>query len=72
VATAHVGEHVDYAVNLPPRDGGGHPMWLPIDAGFPLEDYEVLLVASEHGDAECIENASHRVEFSIRNRASVL
>jgi DNA recombination protein RmuC len=43
-------ERVEFAVKLP-GDGGG-PVWLPIDAKFPREDYERLLEAQERADAE--------------------
>src|SRR6516164_310245 len=34
------GERVEYAVKLPGRRDDGVPCWLPIDAKFPLEDYQ--------------------------------
>ncbi|MBC7600673.1 MAG: DNA recombination protein RmuC, partial [Polaromonas sp.] len=36
---------VDFAVKLPGRSGAGEPLWLPIDAKFPNEDYGPLLRA---------------------------
>ena len=43
-------EMVDFAVRLP-GDENGQPVWLPIDAKFPIEDYQRLTSAQESGDA---------------------
>ena len=45
------------------------PLWLPIDAKFPNEDYERLVDASERGDGEAVETASKAVEMRIRASA---
>ncbi len=39
-------ERVDFAIRLPGQDDGT-PVWLPIDAKFPQEDYQRLLEATE-------------------------
>ena len=44
------GEHVEFAIKLP-GDENGAPVWLPIDAKFPTEDYQRLLAAQDKGDA---------------------
>lgn len=52
-------EQVEFAVKLPgPKEGGGQPVWLPIDAKFPKEDYERLLEASQQGDAEGVRKST--------------
>src|SRR6266581_2274289 len=38
VATSGTGERAEYAIKLPGRDSNGIPVWLPIDAKFPVED----------------------------------
>ncbi len=43
-------ERVEFAVKLPGR-APGETVYLPIDAKFPLEDYERLLAASDAADA---------------------
>ena len=48
------GEHVDFAIKLP-GDENGAPVWLPIDAKFPTEDYQRLIAAQEKGDVAAIE-----------------
>lgn len=44
-------ERVEFAVKLPGAEEG-HPVLLPIDAKFPLEDYQRLVAASEACDAK--------------------
>jgi DNA recombination protein RmuC len=52
-------EQVEFAVKLPgSKEGGGEPVWLPIDAKFPKEDYERLVEASQQGDAEGVKKAT--------------
>ncbi|HEY6002249.1 MAG TPA: DNA recombination protein RmuC [Anaeromyxobacter sp.] len=64
------GERVEFAVRLPGPDGAaGEEVLLPIDAKFPLEDYQRLVEASERGDAEALEAASRALEARIRGCA---
>jgi DNA recombination protein RmuC len=72
VATSDTGERVEYAVKLPGRDSSGEPVWLPIDASFPMEDYSRLTEASERGDVEATEKASRQLEMTIRLSAKNL
>ena len=60
-------EAVEFAVIMPMR-GENRPL-LPIDAKFPVEDYERLLAASEAGDAEAERLASRALERRIREEA---
>ena len=63
-------ERVEFAIKLPGRDEhGGAPVWLPIDAKFPLEDYQRLAEAQESGDIPGMEIASKALETRIRNEA---
>ena len=53
------GKRVDFAIRLPgEKDSHGRPIWLPIDAKLPLEDYRDLIDASEKGDRERVKKAS--------------
>jgi DNA recombination protein RmuC len=61
-------QRVDFAVRLPGR-GDGAPVWLPIDAKFPREDYERLLDARERADAVAAESAGRALEVRIRQEA---
>lgn len=65
------GEVVEFAVKLPGknREAGAPPMWLPIDAKFPKEDYERLLQASEAADADGVKSAAAALASSIRKAA---
>ncbi|TFI59806.1 DNA recombination protein RmuC [Sphingomonas parva] len=66
------GEVVEYAVRLPGRSGDDIPLWLPIDAKFPHEDYERLLVAQDAGVAEEVEKAAVALERAIRLQAKTI
>jgi len=60
---------VDFAVKLPGRSVDGEPLWLPIDAKFPNEDYERLLDAQGNADALGAEAAGKALELRIRLEA---
>jgi DNA recombination protein RmuC len=66
VSTSVGGERVEYAVKLPGRDNCLEPVWLPIDAKFPMEDYFRLMEASEREDGEASEKASRQLETTLR------
>jgi DNA recombination protein RmuC len=61
-------ERVDFAIRLPGH-GADTPVWLPIDAKFPTEDYERLLAAQERADAAGIEEAGRALEARVRSEA---
>lgn len=61
------GQRVEFAIRLP--GDGDQPVWLPIDAKLPVEDYERLVVASEKGDAEAVEQAARALERAVRQCA---
>ncbi|HEV7272388.1 MAG TPA: DNA recombination protein RmuC [Pseudoxanthomonas sp.] len=62
-------EAVDFAIRLPGRQEGEVPVWLPIDAKFPREDYERLLDAQERGDADAMRTAATQLERAIKVQA---
>ncbi len=64
-------ERVEYAVKLPGK-GQGEPLWLPIDAKFPHEDYDRLLAAQEAGLAEDMERAALALERAVRLQAKTI
>jgi DNA recombination protein RmuC len=72
VATTGGSERVEFAIKLPGRDGAGSPVWLPIDAKFPVEDYQRLVDASDRGDAEAIDKAARQLENTIKACAKTL
>ncbi len=60
---------VDFALRLPGRRDDGAPLWLPIDAKFPREDYERLLDAQERADPIAAEIAAKAIELRLRAEA---
>ena len=60
---------VDFAIKLPGRSDSGEPLWLPIDAKFPNEDYERLLDAQQRADGPGAEVAGKALELRIRLEA---
>ena len=60
-------ERVEYAIRLPGRSLDDHePVWLPIDAKFPLDDYQRLLDAQEQANAVLVEEAGRMLEARIK------
>jgi DNA recombination protein RmuC len=62
-------QRVDFAIRFPGRSADGQPVWLPIDAKFPREDYERLLEAHDRADAVGVESAGRALEVRIREEA---
>jgi DNA recombination protein RmuC len=60
---------VDFAIKLPGKSDTGAPLWLPIDAKFPNEDYERLLDAQGRADVLGAETAGKALELRIRLEA---
>jgi DNA recombination protein RmuC len=70
VATRRGGaERVEFAIRLPGAEEAGDPVWLPIDAKFPLEDYQRLVEAQEAADAAAAEEAGRAVESRVKAEA---
>lgn len=63
------GEHVEFAIKLPGKDAQGHPVYLPVDAKFPQEDYIRLQDAYESGDAKSAEEAGKALTQRIKKFA---
>ena len=64
-------ERVEFAIRLP---GPGNaldntPVWLPIDAKFPVEDYQRLIDAQERVDPVAVESAAKSLEARLRDEA---
>jgi len=66
------GARVEFAIRLPGRRDDGQPMWLPIDAKFPREDYERLLDAQERADAVALDAAARAIEARLRLEAKTI
>ncbi|KVT14013.1 recombinase RmuC [Burkholderia sp. MSMB1078WGS] len=68
-------ERVEFAIRLPGRAAGTRdapPVWLPIDAKFPREDYERLIDAQERADAVAVEEAARALEARVRMEARTI
>jgi len=65
VATTGTSERVEFAIKLPGREPG-QTCWLPVDAKFPVEDYQRLLDAAEHGDPAAVEAATRSLEATLK------
>src|SRR5438105_3445485 len=61
-------ERVEFAIRLP-GDEDGAPVWLPIDAKFPMEHYDRLAVAQEKGEPAAIETAIKTLETQLKRCA---
>jgi DNA recombination protein RmuC len=67
VSTTGTAERVEFAIKLPGKDCD--PVWLPVDAKFPLETYHRLAVAAEKGDSIAVEAAGKELEIVVRTCA---
>ena len=61
-------ERVEFAIKLP-GDENGAPVWLPIDAKFPMEHYDRLAGAQEKGDPAAVESAIKTLETQLKRCA---
>jgi len=61
-------ERVEFAIKLP-GDENGAPVWLPIDAKFPMEHYDRLAAAQEKGDSAAVEAAIKMLETQLKRCA---
>ena len=61
-------ERVDFAIRLPGKSDGV-VVWLPIDAKFPVEDYQRLIDAQERGEMGLVEEASKAIEVRLKAEA---
>ena len=66
-------DHVEFAIRLPgPTNSPESPVWLPIDAKFPQEDYIRLMEASRSGDVEGIEQSTKELIRSVTASAKTI
>ena len=62
------GERVEFAIRLPGKEEG-MPVWLPIDAKFPIEDYQRLIDAQERCDPVAVEEAARALDNRLKAEA---
>ncbi len=60
---------VEYAIKLPGETGDNRPVWLPIDAKFPLDAYAQLADAAEQGEAVAVEKARNVLVSRVKANA---
>ncbi|MBS1198731.1 MAG: hypothetical protein H6R18_2516 [Proteobacteria bacterium] len=61
-------ERVDFAIRLPGKEDGT-PVWLPLDAKYPVEDYLRLIEAQERADVVAVEEAARAIEVRLKAEA---
>ena len=62
-------ERVEFAIRLPGRGETRAPCWLPIDAKFPLEDFQRLQDAQDRSDAVAVELFGKALEDRVKKQA---
>jgi len=65
-------ERVEFAIRLPGQNDAAldsRPVWLPIDAKFPVEDYQRLIEAQDRADPAAVEVAAKALEMRLRDEA---
>jgi DNA recombination protein RmuC len=62
-------ERVEFAIRLPGRGEDRQPFWLPIDAKFPLEDFQRLQDAQDRGDVAGVEASGKALEDRVKKQA---
>nr|WP_321902876.1 DNA recombination protein RmuC [Paraburkholderia tropica] len=70
-------DRVEFAIRLPGKGikagaPDSAPVWLPVDAKFPREDYERLIDAQERADLAGIEEAGRALETRVRAEARTI
>jgi DNA recombination protein RmuC len=62
-------ERVEFAIRLPGRGEHSSPCWLPIDAKFPLEDFQRLQDAQDRTDAAAVDQFGKALEDRVKKQA---
>ena len=63
-------ERVEFAIKLPGRNENKEEIaWIPVDAKFPLEDYQRLIDAIEKSDISLVDTAAKEIEKRIKTEA---
>ena len=63
---------VEFAIKLPGREGLDGPVWLPIDAKFPKEEYERLHQAQDNADRDAVKQASMALGRAVETQAKLI
>lgn len=65
-------DRVEFAVKLPAKDGSDKVIWLPLDAKFPLEDYQRLLEAQEQANQPAVLELGKALVQRIKSEAKMI
>ncbi|MBX2989900.1 MAG: DNA recombination protein RmuC [Bacteroidetes bacterium] len=65
-------DRVEFAVKLPGREKEDEPVWLPLDAKFPQEDYHRLVDAAEQANAALVDESGKLLEARIKKEANTI
>lgn len=65
-------DNVEFAIKLPGRGDNNKIIWLPIDAKFPIEDYQILEEAYEKGDKKSIDESRKQLVNRIKSSAKYI
>ncbi len=65
-------DRVEFAIKIPAKDEKIGNIFLPIDAKFPLEDYQRLIIAEEEGNIELIEKSKKTLIARIKAEAKTI
>jgi len=68
----HSNQRVEFAIKLPGRGDDGHPCWLPVDAKFPLEEWQRLQDALERADVAAADAARKMLADHLRAEAKTI
>ena len=65
-------KRVEFAIRLPGRGPDGAPCWLPVDAKFPLDDWQRLQDALERADAPAADAARKALADFLKLQARTI
>ena len=65
-------DRVEFAIKIPAKNDEIENIWLPIDAKFPLEDFQKLIDAEDIGDIELASQLSKALEARIKSEAKYI
>ncbi|WP_440588401.1 DNA recombination protein RmuC [Bordetella genomosp. 11] len=63
---------VEFAIRLPGRADDGAPVWLPLDAKFPKEEYERLIEAEQAADGDAARAAALALARAVELQARAI
>jgi DNA recombination protein RmuC len=62
-------DRVEFAIRMPGQGRDAEQLWLPVDAKFPLEDFQRLQAAQDAADPPALEEAAKALEARVRLEA---